>query len=129
MSTIYMMDDADLIAKKIRKARTDAEPLPSEMEGLEGRAEAANLVGIYAALSDKSADDVLAEFGGQGFGTFKPALADLAVAELGPVAEKMRDLLNDKGELTRILGEGAGRAREIASVTMAEVRDIMGMVR
>ena len=88
MSTIYMMDDADTIAKKIKRATTDPEALPSEAAGLAGRAEAENLVGIYAALSDTSVDDVLAEFGGKGWGKFKPALADLAVAVLSPIAER-----------------------------------------
>jgi tryptophanyl-tRNA synthetase len=126
MSTIYMMDDADTITKKIKKAKTDPEPLPSEEEGLKERPEAANLVGIYAALSDRTVADVLSEFGGQGFGAFKPALADLAVA---PQAEKMRRLVADPGEIEAVLRDGADRAREIATVTMDEVRKIVGFVR
>ena len=129
MSTIYMMDDADTIAKKIKKATTDAEPLPTEAAGLEGRAEAGNLVAIYAALSSRTVDDVLAEFGGSGWGKFKPALADLAVAVLSPVATEMKRLVGDKGEMDRILRDGADRARAIARPIMAEVRSIVGFVR
>jgi len=129
MSIIYMMDDADTIAKKVRKATTDAEPLPSELAGLEGRAEASNLVGIYAALSDSSKQQVLEEFGGQGFGVFKPALAELAVAVLSPIAGEMRRLVGDPAELDRILRDGAERAGRVAEASMREVRDIVGFVR
>ena len=92
-SRINLTDDADAIEQKIRKAKTDPESLPSSPEGLEGRAEAQNLVGIYAALADVSVDAVLKEFGGRGFGDFKPALAELAVTKLSPMGEKMRQLL------------------------------------
>ena len=129
MSLIYMTDDADTISKKIKKATTDPEPLPSEVKGLEGRPEASNLVGIYAALADKTKEEVLAEFGGKGFGAFKPALADLAVSVLGPVAGEMRRLTADKGEMDRILRDGADRARTIAAPIMEEVRRIVGFVR
>ena len=129
MSTIYMMDEADTIAKKIKKATTDPEPLPSEAAGLEGRSEAGNLVGIYAALSDRSVDEVLAEFGGAGWGRFKPALADLAVAVLAPIAGEMRRLVADRGEMDRILADGAARARAIAAPVMQDVRRIVGFVR
>ena len=129
MSTIYMMDDADTIAKKIKKATTDPEPLPSEAQGLEGRAEAANLVAIYAALSDRSVDAVLAEFGGSGWGRFKPALTDLAVAVLAPIATEMQRLVADRAEMDRILGDGADRARAIAQPIMDDVRRIVGFVR
>jgi tryptophanyl-tRNA synthetase len=129
MALIYMMDDADAIARKIKKATTDPEPLPSELKGLEGRPEASNLVGIYAALADKTKEQVLAEFGGQGFGAFKPALADLAVAVLGPIATEMRRLTSDPGEMDRILRDGADRARAIATPIMDEVRRIVGFVR
>ena len=129
MSLIYMMDDADTIAKKIKKATTDPEPLPSEAEGLKGRLEAENLVGIYAALADKSVDDVLAEFGGKGWGTFKPALAELAVEVLAPIAGEMRRLVDDPGEMDRILRDGADRARAIAQPVMDDVRRIVGFVR
>lgn len=129
MSTIYMMDDADTISKKIKRATTDPEMLPTEAKGLEGRAEAENLVAIYAALADKSIDDVLSEYGGQGWGKFKPALADLAVAVLSPVAGEMRRLVADRGEMDRILRDGADRARAIAQPIMDDVRRIVGFVR
>ncbi|RDE09492.1 tryptophan--tRNA ligase [Pelagibacterium lacus] len=129
MATIYLMDDADTITRKIKKAKTDADALPSEAKGLENRAEAANLVGIYAALSDRSVEAVLAEFGGQGFGTFKPALAELAVSVLGPQAAEMRRLVADPGEIEAILRQGADRARELAARTMTEVHDIVGFIR
>jgi tryptophanyl-tRNA synthetase len=129
MSTIYMIDDADTISRKIKKATTDPEPLPSEAKGLEGRAEAENLVAIYAALSDRSVDDVLKEFGGAGWGKFKPALADLAVAVLAPIAGEMQRLVADRAEMDRILRDGAGRARAIAQPIMNEVRNIVGFVR
>ncbi len=129
LSTIYMMDDADLIAKKIKRATTDADALPSEAEGLAGRAEAENLVGIYASLSNTSVDDVLKQFGGQGWGAFKPALAELAVSVLAPIAGEMRRLVDDKGEMDRILRDGAERARAIAQPIMDDVRSIVGFVR
>jgi len=129
LATIYMMDDADTIAKKIKRATTDAEALPSETAGLEGRAEAENLVAIYAALSNQSVDQVLGQFGGQGWGVFKPALADLAVSVLAPIADEMKRLVADRGEMDNILRDGAERARAIAQPIMAEVRDIVGFVR
>ena len=128
-SRIGLMDDADAISKKIRRATTDPEPLPSEVKGLEGRAEAENLVAIYAALADKTPAEVLAEFGGQGWGVFKPALADLAVAVLAPQAAEMRRLLGDPGTIDAILRDGAERARVLAEATMQEVRSIVGFVR
>lgn len=128
MATIYMLDDADTIAKKIKKAKSDPEPLPGEVEGLEGRPEARNLVGIYAALADISTQDVLNEYGGQGFGTFKPALADLAVQHLVPIALEMRRYLAEPDAIEDILHDGANRAREIAKVTMKEVKDVIGFV-
>jgi tryptophanyl-tRNA synthetase len=129
MSTIYMMDDADTISKKIKRATTDPEPLPTEAAGLAGRAEAENLVGVYAALADRSVDDVLAEFGGSGWGRFKPALADLAVSVLAPIAGEMRRLVGDTSEMDRILRDGAARARAIAVPHMDEIRRIVGFVR
>jgi tryptophanyl-tRNA synthetase len=129
MSTIYMMDDADLIARKVKRATSDAEPLPSEAAGLAGRAEAENLVGIFAALADRSVDSVLAEFGGKGWGVFKPALADLAVSVLAPIAGEMRRLVGDRAEMDAILHDGSERARAIAERTMTEVRGIVGFVR
>jgi tryptophanyl-tRNA synthetase len=128
-SRISLMDDADQISKKIRRATTDPEPLPSELKGLEGRPEAQNLVAIYAALSDKTPADVLADFGGQGWGVFKPALADLAVAVLAPQAGEMRRLLSDPATIDAILRDGADRARALAEPLMADVRRIVGFVR
>jgi tryptophanyl-tRNA synthetase len=125
-SRINLTDDADAIAQKIRKARTDAEPLPETMDGLEARPEARNLVGVYAALSGVTPEAVLAEFAGQGFGAFKPRLADLAVEKLGPIGAEMRRLLDDPAEIDRILADGAERARTLAAPTMAEVRKIVG---
>src|SRR5690606_33064811 len=121
-SRITLMDDADAIARKIRRATTDPEPLPETVEGLAGRPEADNLVGIYAALADIGKDAVLAEFGGKGFGVFKPALAELAVSKLTPIAEEMRRLLSDPATIDAILREGAERARAIAAPIMADVR-------
>jgi tryptophanyl-tRNA synthetase len=127
-SRINLTDEADAIAAKIRKAKTDPEPLPESLEGLEARPEAKNLVGIYAALAGTSAAEVIAEYGGKGFGTFKPALADLAVATLGPVGEKMRGFLADPAEIDRILAAGAARAREAAAPTLAQVRAKVGFI-
>jgi tryptophanyl-tRNA synthetase len=127
-SRITLLDDADAISKKIRRATTDPEPLPSEVEGLEGRPEAANLVGIYAALADKSDAEVLREFGGKGWGVFKPALADLAVAVLSPIAGEMRRLIADPGTIDAFMKDGAERASAIAEATMKDVRAIVGFV-
>ena len=126
-SRINLTDEADAIAQKVRKARTDAEPLPETPAGLEGRAEAKNLVGIYAALAGTSAEAVLAEFAGQGFGAFKPRLADLAVEKLGPIGAEMRRLLSDPAEIDRILAAGAERARSVAAPTVAEVKKLVGL--
>jgi tryptophanyl-tRNA synthetase len=128
-SRVSLLDDADAISKKIKKATTDPEPLPETVEGLEGRAEASNLVGIYAALSDKSKAEVIAEYGGKGWGTFKPALADLAVAQLAPMADEMRRLIADPETLDAILRDGGERAGEIAEQTMKQVRSIVGFIR
>jgi len=125
-SRINLTDDADAIAQKIRKAKTDPEPLPETMEALAERPEARNLVGIYAALAGRSEAEVLAEFAGQGFGAFKPKLADLAVSVMGPIGGEMRRLLSDPAEIDRILADGAARAREVAAPTMAEVRRLVG---
>lgn len=129
MSRINMTDDADAIANKIRKARTDPEPLPMEPEGLEDRPEARNLVNIYAALCDKSVDWVLAEVGGHQFSQFKPMLADLAVEKLSPISSEMARLMEDPAEIDRILGRGAERAREIAGPILEKTYDVVGMVR
>ena len=125
---IFLADDADAIAKKIRKAKTDPEVLPSEPQGLKDRPEAANLVGIYAALAGKSAADVLAEFGGKGFGAFKPALADLVVAKIAPIGAELRRLEADPGHLARILRDGAERAAAVAEPVVREVKEIVGFV-
>ena len=128
-SRINLSDDADTIAQKIRKARTDAEPLPETMEGLKDRPEARNLVTIYAALAGTDPAAVLAEFAGQGFGTFKPRLADLAVATLAPITAAMTRLMADPAEIDRILGAGADRADAIARPILQKTHDIVGMIR
>jgi tryptophanyl-tRNA synthetase len=128
-SRINMTDDADTIAQKVRKAKTDADALPSEVKGLEARPEAQNLVGIYAGLADTTSQAVLDQFGGAQFSAFKPALVDLAVAKLGPINAEMKRLLADPAEIDRILADGADRARAIAAVTMRDVKDIVGFVR
>ena len=128
-SRINLTDDADTIAQKIRKAKTDPEPLPSEPAGLEKRPEAENLVGIYAALADTNETDTLARFGGAQFSTFKAALVDLAVARLSPVAAEMKRLTRDPGHIDAILADGAERARAMAGATLKDVKDIVGLVR
>ena len=128
-SRITLLDDADAISKKIKRATTDPEPLPREEKGLEGRAEASNLVSIFAALSGRSEADVLKEYGGQGWGAFKPALADLAVAVLSPIGGEMRRLMADPATIDAFMKDGAERASVIAEQTMKEVRGIVGFVR
>ncbi len=128
MSRINLTDSADDIAKKIRKAKTDPEPLPENLDGLEGRSEAANLVGIYAALADVSKESVISEYAGQQFGTFKPALAELAVEKLSPINAEMRRLMDDPAYVDGVLKDGADRARAIAQETMQEVRQIFGFL-
>ncbi|MGI9479490.1 MAG: tryptophan--tRNA ligase, partial [Hyphomicrobiaceae bacterium] len=129
MSRIDLTDEADAIANKVRKAKTDPDALPSEPKGLEGRPEAQNLVGIYAALAGTTPGEVLKEFGGAQFGTFKPALAELAVEKIGPIGAEMNRLLGDPAEIDRILAKGAARAREIAEPVMDSVKDIVGLLR
>lgn len=128
-SRINLTDDADTIAQKIRKAKTDPEPLPSEEKGLEPRPEADNLVGIYAALKGVSKADVLREFGGSQFSTFKTALVDLSVAQLGPIGAEMKKLVQDPVYIDSILADGSARAQVIAAETMKAVKDIVGFVR
>jgi tryptophanyl-tRNA synthetase len=128
-SRINLSDDADQIAQKVRKAKTDPEPLPSEEKGLEGRAEADNLVGIFAALSGRAKADVLAEFGGANFSTFKNALVDLAVARLSPITAQMRRIKDDPGYIDATLRDGAVRARALATENMNAVKDIVGFLR
>lgn len=127
-SRINMTDDADTIAKKIRKAKTDPDALPSELKGLDDRPEARNLVNIYAALIDQSLEDVLKDVGGQQFGTFKPALAELAVEKLAPISSEMARLMNDTVEIDRILAQGAEQAREITAPILKRTYDLIGMV-
>lgn len=128
-SRINLTDDADMIAAKIRKAKTDPEPLPETAEGLKDRPEAKNLVNIYAALSGQTVDQVIAEYAGAQFGTFKPKLAELAVARLAPITTEMNRLMKDPAEIDRILGQGADRAEAIARPIMEKTYEITGMIR
>jgi tryptophanyl-tRNA synthetase len=128
-SRINLTDDADSIAQKIRKAKTDPDPLPSEVKGLSGRPEADNLVGIYAALAGTSRDAVLRDHAGAQFSVFKPALAELAVTKLAPIAAEMRRLRADPGYIDSVLAEGAERARVIAHPIVNEVKDVVGLLR
>ena len=128
-SRINLTDDADTIAQKIRKAKTDPEPLPSEEAGLEPRPEADNLVGIYAGLAGITKADVLKQFGGAQFSTFKTALAEVAVGKLSPIAAEMKRLTQDPGHIDRVLADGAERASAIAAETMNAVKDILGFIR
>ncbi|MFG1413237.1 tryptophan--tRNA ligase [Xanthobacter sp. VTT E-85241] len=128
-SRINLTDDKEAIAGKVRKAKTDPEPLPSEEAGLKARPEADNLVGIYAALSDGTKQSVLDEYGGGQFSAFKAALVDLAVDKLGPIAGEMQRLMADTSAIDAILIDGAARARVIADQTIRDVKDIVGMVR
>jgi tryptophanyl-tRNA synthetase len=127
MTRVNLNDSDDEIVQKFRKAKTDPEPLPDTVDGLEERPEARNLVTIYAALSDITPAEVLAQYGGQGFGQFKPALADLAVAKLGPIRDRLVRLLDDRAEVARILDRGAERARAIAGPVLREAQDAMGL--
>ncbi|TDK42256.1 tryptophan--tRNA ligase [Antarcticimicrobium luteum] len=127
-SRINMTDDADTIAKKIRKAKTDPEPLPDNTDELDERPEARNLVNIYAALADMPVEQVIADHAGQNFATFKPSLADLAVAKLAPIAEEMSRLMGEQDEIDRILTRGAERARAITAPILRQTYDIVGLV-
>jgi len=128
MACIFLRDDADTIAKKIKKAKSDADALPSEPSGLEGRPEAANLVGIYAALTGTTPADVLKEYGGQGFGAFKPALADLVVERISPIGRELLRLEGDHAYLEGLLRKGAERAAAVADPVVAEVKEIVGFL-
>jgi tryptophanyl-tRNA synthetase len=128
-SRINLTDDADTISKKIRKAKTDPEPLPESLDGLKDRPEARNLVNIYAALAGHTPEQVIRDYAGAQFGTFKPALADLAVAKLAPITTEMNRLMKDPAEIDRILGQGAERAEAIARPIVDQVYDIVGMIR
>ncbi len=129
MTRINLTDDAETIAKKIRKAKTDPQPLPSEVKGLESRPEADNLVGIYAGLAETSKDQVLREFGDATFSKFKEALAELATSRLTPIGDEMRRLMSDPVEIDRILADGARRAHAIADPILAKTKDIVGFIR
>lgn len=129
MSRINLADDADEVMKKVKKAKTDPEPLPSERAGLEDRAEALNLVTIYAALTDTSVDEVLAENGGQGFGSFKPLLGEALVETLKPISARFTQLLEDREALDAILARGAAQARARAVATLDATYDALGLVR
>jgi tryptophanyl-tRNA synthetase len=123
---INLTDSADDIAQKIKRAKTDPEALPSELAGLEGRPEAANLVGIFAGLSGRSQADVLSEFGGQGFGVFKPALAEFAVSQIAPISTEMNKLLEDDAQIDALLEKGAEQAQAIAGPILTEVKKLVG---
>jgi tryptophanyl-tRNA synthetase len=129
LSRINLTDDADTIARKIQRAKTDPDALPSEIKGLEERPEADNLTGIYAALSGTTQEATLRQFGGGQFSTFKKALADVAVAKLAPITSEMSRLSAEPAEIDRILADGARRAQAIARPIMDEVKDIVGFVR
>ena len=129
MARINLTDDADTIMQKVKKAKTDPEPLPSEAAGLTGRPEAANLVGIYATMANTTADSVLRDFGGQGFGAFKPALGELLVETIAPLSSRFVELREDREELDAILAKGALKAREYARSTLNSAYDALGLVR
>jgi tryptophanyl-tRNA synthetase len=129
MERINMLDDANTISKKFKKARTDPAPLPETLDGLKDRPEARNLVDIYAALSDTTPEAVIAEHAGAGWGVFKPALADLAVSKLAPISDEMGRLMNDPAEIDRILRSGADKARVIAEPILQRTYDIVGLLR
>jgi tryptophanyl-tRNA synthetase len=129
MSRINLVDDADTIMQKVKKARTDPEPLPGEVAGLDGRPEAANLVGIYAALAGRDSAAVLAEFGGKGFGAFKPALGELLVETLAPISTRFRELKSDSETLDAILARGALKARDRGVPTLNAAYRALGLVR
>jgi tryptophanyl-tRNA synthetase len=128
LSRINLTDDADAIARKIKKAKTDPEPLPSEIAGLKDRPEAENLVGIYAALADTTKEKIVAEFAGRQFSAFKPVLADLAVEKLAPLASEMRRLMADPAHIDSVLRDGGERAGVLAETTMKTVRRIVGLL-
>ena len=128
-SRINLTDSADLIAQKIRRAKTDPDPLPSEIEGLSGRLEAENLVSMYAALRGVSKQDVLSEFGGSNFSQFKNSLVEVAEAVLAPIASEMRRMQSDQTYIDGILRSGAERARILAGANMSAIKDIVGFIR
>jgi len=127
MSRVLLTDSDETIVQKIRKAKTDPEPLPESPDALEGRAEARNLVGIYAAVTGETLEQVLARFAGQGFGAFKPALADALVALIGPIRTRLDELRGDPAELDRILAQGAERAIELSAPVLAKAKAAVGL--
>jgi tryptophanyl-tRNA synthetase len=129
MSRINLTDDAEMIMQKVKKARTDPEPLPGEAAGLEGRPEAANLVGIYAVLAGSSVDAVLRDFAGKGFGAFKPVLGELLVEKLAPINARFVELRQDREALDAILRKGAEKARALAAPTLEAAYAALGLVR
>lgn len=128
-SRINLTDDRDTIARKIRKARTDSEPIASDLEGMEGRAEAKNLINIFAALSDRTSGDICQEYGGQGFATFKKDLAELSVAVLGPITEEMKRLTDEKTYVEQVLKQGSEKARVISEPILKQVHNIVGFLQ
>lgn len=128
-SRINLTDSVDVISKKLKKARTDTLPMPSHIDELQGRPEVNNLVGIYAAFADMTKEAVIAEFAGQGFGIFKPRLADLAVEKLGPITARMSEFMADPTELDAILVKGAQRANALAQPILTQVKDVVGFWR
>jgi tryptophanyl-tRNA synthetase len=129
MSRINLVDDADTILSKIKKAKTDPEPLPSEAAGLDGRPEAQNLVGIYAAFAEESVDATLSRFGGQGFGAFKPALAELVIDNFRPISERFNALKDDHEQIDAALAKGAAKARELGTPTLKAAYSALGLLR
>ena len=127
MSRIHLTDDDDAIAQKIRKAKTDPEPLPDDPALLDGRPEAKNLVGIYAAVTGESVEQVLVRFAGQGFGAFKPALAEVLIGLLAPLRGRLEEFRADPAELDRILASGAERACQMGAPTLAEAYRAVGL--
>ncbi len=126
-SRVHLTDDADTILQKIRKAKSDSEPLPASVEELEGRPEARNLVGIFAAMADETPAQVLGRFAGQGFGTFKPALAECIIEAMRPITARLEEFRRDPGELDRILADGAERARAMGAATLEGAYRAMGL--
>ena len=126
-SVVKLIDSDDTIADKFRKAKTDPDLLPATADELGDRAEARNLLTIYAALADSDVATVLGEYGGKGFGAFKPALADLAVAKLGPIRDEMVRLLDDRSAVTAVLRDGAEKARALAAPVLKQTQDAMGL--
>jgi tryptophanyl-tRNA synthetase len=129
MSRINLSDSDDAIAQKIRKAKTDPEPLPADPKDLDSRPEAKNLVGIYGAITGEGVEQVLARFAGQGFGTFKPALADVLIGLMAPLRARLEEFRRDPAELDRVLASGAARATELGAPTLAAAYDAVGLTR